>query len=201
MSSLNSPLNPENDLTYRLKKRSNWDVFMGVLEVLLGLVLIVFPFIAGTVTTIIIGAVLLVAGVVEIVLALGSHTAGRFFLRLLLGVIYGIGGFLLLANPVWGVAVLTIVLGVILIVEGITTAVLAFQIRPDRSWGWLLFDSAITLLLGILILYGWPSTALWALGTLVGVAILVRGITRIAVSLGLRRAATSVLRFPGQKAA
>jgi uncharacterized membrane protein HdeD (DUF308 family) len=61
--------------------------------------------------------------------------------------------------------------------------------RPAPGWGWLIFDAAITAILGILILAHWPRSAIWALGTLVGAAVLVRGITRIALSAGLRRAA------------
>jgi uncharacterized membrane protein HdeD (DUF308 family) len=74
-----------------------------------------------------------------------------------------------------------------LLFEAAMAAVLAFQTRPTSGWGWLLFDACITGLLGLLILAHWPASAIWAIGTLIGVAVLMRGITRIALSLGLRR--------------
>lgn len=177
-------------LTSDVKSRAGWGIFLGIVMVVLGALLMAYPVIAGTVTTIVMGCILIITGVLDIVAALRAHTAGKFFLRLLLGVVYGFGGFLLLFNPLWGLAVLTAVLGVMLLFEAGAAAVLGFQVRPVS--GWLLFDAAITAILGILILAHWPASAIWAIGTLVGVAILIRGITRIALSAGLRRAAGTV---------
>ncbi len=179
-----------------VKSRAGWGIFLGILTVAIGVLMIIYPLITATVTTVFLGAVLIVVGVVELVQALRAHTVGRFFLRLLLGLVYGIAGVALLSSPLWGVAVLTSVLGFMLIFESIFTAVLAFQNRPNQGWGWLLFDSAITLLLGLLILSRFPSSAIWAIGTLVGVAVLMRGISRIALSAGLRRAASQVETMP-----
>jgi uncharacterized membrane protein HdeD (DUF308 family) len=178
-----------SNLASEVKSRTGWGIFLGILTVLLGILLIVFPLFAATVTTIIIGAFLVIAGVFELVQALRAHTVGTFFLRLLLGIVYGIGGLMLLSHPLWGVAVLTVVLGVMLLFEAGVTTVLGFQIRPASGWGWLIFDAVITAILGILILAHWPASAIWALGTLVGAAVLLRGITRIGLSSGLRRAA------------
>lgn len=200
MSLPSTPLNPET-LRSQLRRSSGWDIFLGVLTVVLGMLLIAFPLAAATITTIFIGSVLIVVGVVDEILALRSHTGGRFFLRLLLGAAYLVAGFLLLAFPLWGVAVLTVVLGVMLLIEAGTAAALAFEMRPVTGWGWLLFDGAISLILGLLILAHWPASAVWAIGTLVGAAILVRGITRIALSMALRRATKKVVSFPGQRAA
>jgi uncharacterized membrane protein HdeD (DUF308 family) len=90
------------------------------------------------------------------------------------------------------VAVLTLWLGVMLISEAVVSAVLAFHMRPVAGWGWLLFDAGVSLVLGGLILAHWPVSSIWAIGTLVGAAVLMRGITRIALSAGLRRAAVTV---------
>lgn len=201
MSMPSTPLNPDLGLQPQLRRRSGWDILLGILTILLGLVLIVFPLAAAAVTTVFIGSILIVVGIVDVVLALGSHTAGRFFLRLLLGIAYVVAGFLLLAAPLQGVAVLTLVLGVMLLVEAGFAAGLAFHMRPSAGWGWFLFDAVISLILGLLILAHWPASAIWALGTLVGVAVLVRGITRLEISIALRRAVKSVMPFPGQRAA
>jgi uncharacterized membrane protein HdeD (DUF308 family) len=72
-----------------------------------------------------------------------------------------------------------------LLFEAGATAVLAFQVKPVS--GWLLFDAAITAILGFLILAHWPASSIWVIGTLVGVAVLMRGFTRIALSTRLRR--------------
>jgi uncharacterized membrane protein HdeD (DUF308 family) len=179
-------------ISSEVRSRAGWGIFLGVVTAALGLLLLAYPLAAATVTTILIGCVLIVIGAVDIVLALRAHTAGSFFLRLLLGIVYCLGGIFLLMFPLWGVAVLTVVLGVMLMVEAGLATVLAFEVRPASGWGWFLFDGIITLILGALILAHWPSSALWAIGTLVGAAVLVRGITRIAVSAGLRSAASRI---------
>ena len=176
-----------DNLTGEVKSRTGWGIFLGIVTVILGILLLVYPLATATITTIILGCILVVVGVIEVVQALRSHTAGSFVLRLLLGIGYGFVGILLIANPLWGVAVLTIILGAMLLFEAAMSAILAFQTRPASGWGWLLFDAAITCLLGILILAHWPASAIWAIGTLVGVAVLMRGVTRIALSAGLRR--------------
>jgi len=101
--------------------------------------------------------------------------------------VYGLGGLLLLFNP-QGVALLTAVLGVMLLIQAGVTTGLAFQVKPLSGWHWLLFDAVITAILGFLILAHWPASSVWAIGTLVGAAILVRGITWIGLSARLRHA-------------
>lgn len=186
-----------------IKSRTGWGIFLGIVLVALGFVMMAYPLATATVTTFVFGCILVVVGVVDIVLALRSHTAGNFFLRLLLGIVYGLAGILLLLFPLWGVAVLTVVLGVMLLFEAGLAAVLAFQMRPVEGWGWFIFDAVISAILGILILAHWPQSAIWAIGTLVGAAVLVRGITRIAVSIGLRKAIGRVddLNIPRPRAA
>jgi uncharacterized membrane protein HdeD (DUF308 family) len=176
------------NLVSEVKSRAGWGIFLGILTAALGVLLIAYPLAAATITAILIGSILVIAGVLDIALALRAHTGGSFAGRLLLGIIYGVGGLLLLFNPLWGVGVLTVVLGVMLFFEAGVATWLAFSMRPASGWGWLLFDAVITALLGWLILAHWPSSAIWAIGTLVGVAVLMRGITRIALSARLRKA-------------
>ena len=170
-----------------VKSRAGWGIFLGILTAVLGLLLIAYPLFTATITTIFIASILVIVGVLEVVEALRVHTAGAFFARLLLGLVYGFAGVVLLVYPLRGVAVLTMVLGVMLLFEAGFTVALAFQVKPLSGWGWFLFDAAITAILGFLILAHWPSSSLWAIGTLVGVAVLIRGVTRIALCMGLRR--------------
>jgi len=182
-----STSNLGSNLAGEVKSNAGWGIVLGILTVILGVALIAYPLFTATVTTLVIGWILIVAGIFEIVQAFRAHTAGSFFGRLLLGLVYGFGGVMLLVYPLRGVAVLTMLLGVVLLFEAGATAVLAFQVKPFSGWGWLLVDAIITAILGFLILAHWPSSSLWAIGTLVGAAILVRGITRIGFSAGLRR--------------
>jgi len=94
-------------------------------------------------------------------------------------------------HPVPGLLVITLFLASFLIVYGIFALVLAFHMRPLSGWGWVLFDAIITILLGILIWAHWPSSSDWVVGTLFGISIFVSGVTRLMMSLAIRRLATA----------
>lgn len=182
-------------LTDDIKKRSTWSILMGVLTVLLGVFLIAYPLAAAAITTLLLGWVLIFVGIAQFVFALHSQTVGNFFLKVFLGVLYGVAGVALAFFPLAGVAALTVILGSLLVVYGIGAAVAAFEMRPADGWGWFLFDSVATFLVGILILAKWPSSSLWAIGTLVGVAVLMGGVSRIMIAAKIRSGAGSVERL------
>ena len=85
-----------------------------------------------------------------------------------------------------GLEALTGLLGTLLLVQAGLATTTAFQIRPLDGWGWFLFDAAISSFLGILILVKWPSSSVWAIGTLVGVAVLMGGVSRTVVASKIR---------------
>jgi uncharacterized membrane protein HdeD (DUF308 family) len=109
-----------------------------------------------------------------------------------LSLLYGICGIALAFFPIAGVAALTGVLGTLLLIQAGLLATTAFQLRPVEGWGWFLFDAASNLLLGILILAKWPSSSVWAIGTLVGVAVLIGGISRIMIASKIRSGAGNI---------
>lgn len=178
---------PSENLTGDIKKRASWSVFMGVLTAVLGVFLIAYPLVTATITTLLFGCVLIIVAVAQFVFALHSQTVGRFFWKVLLGVVYGIVGVVLVFFPFPSVAALTGLLGTLLLVYGGIATVTAFQVRPLEGWEWFLFDAAASFLMGILILARWPSSSVWAIGTLVGVSVLIGGISRIMVAAKIRR--------------
>ena len=178
-----------------VKRRSGWAVFMGLLTAALGIVLLTYPFATATATTLFVGCVLTLVGVVEIGLAFSSQTPGNFFLRLILAALYGFTGIVLILNPFAGAASLTLFVGWMLVLRGILAMVAAFQIRPLEGWGWFVVDSLANLAAGVLIIARWPSSTFWAVGTLVGASVLVTGISRTIVAAQVRRGAGEVGRL------
>jgi uncharacterized membrane protein HdeD (DUF308 family) len=76
-----------------------------------------------------------------------------------------------------------------LFVEGVLEFVLSFELRPAPGAGWLLFDGIVTLVLAVLIWSTWPSSAMWVVGTLVGISMFFSGMTRLMFSMAVRRIA------------
>lgn len=102
---------PVQSLTEQMKKRSAWSIFMGVLTAAVGVFLIIYPLATATITTILLGWSMIFAGVAQFVFALHSQTPGKFFLKVLLGVLYAICGLVLAFFPIQGVEALTVLLG------------------------------------------------------------------------------------------
>jgi uncharacterized membrane protein HdeD (DUF308 family) len=179
-------------LTSEVKNRSGWSIFMGVLTAALGLFLIVYPLATATITTLLLGWVMIFVGIAQFFFALHSQTVGNFFLKILLGALYGITGVALAFFPFEGVEALTGLLGTLLLVQAGLLTVSAFQVKPLDGWGWFLADAIASLFMGILIIAKWPSSSVWAIGTLVGVAVLMGGISRVVIASKIRSGANTV---------
>jgi len=108
----------------------------------------------------------------------------------LLAIITGIA---LLAWPVGGVQSLTLVLATFFIIEGVASIMYALDHRRQLigRWGWMLASGIIDLLLAMLILVGFPDTAEWAIGLLVGINLLMGGVALMAIALHARRSDTT----------
>jgi len=183
------------NLIEEAKKRAAWSIFMGVLTAAFGAFLIVYPLATAKVTIVLLGWVLVLVGIAQFVFALHSQKPGGFFPKLLAAALFGVTGVALAFAPMEGVQALTGLLGTLLLVQAGLATVTAFQIRPGAGWGWFLVDAAASFVFGMLILVRWPSSSVWAIGMLVGVAVLMGGIVRIVVAAKIRSGASTLERL------
>ena len=175
-----------------IKRASGWSIALGVLIILLGIIAMMAPMASGVVAVAILGWTAIFGGIAQIVFAFHAHSGGRKILEIILGVVYLVAGFYLISHPVAGLLTLTLLLGWMLMGYGILAVVLAFRMRPEHGWGWVLFDAVVTILVGIMILAHWPLNSAWVIGTLFGLSILFRGISRLIVSLAVRKVASAL---------
>ena len=183
------------DLYGEVRKRSGWAIIMGLVTAALGVFLVLYPMLTATITTVLLAWTLIFVGIVQFIFALHSKKAGQFLWKVLSSIVYVGCGALLAATPVAGVAALTGILGWLLLVQSVLQAITAFRLRPLEGWGWFLFDAVWALLLGVLILAQWPFSSVWAIGTLVGVSVLMSGISRIVIASEIRTGATHAERL------
>jgi uncharacterized membrane protein HdeD (DUF308 family) len=83
------------------------------------------------------------------------------------------------------VVTLTLVVACYILAEGVFAVVAFFRLRRLRGAAWFLVSGITSLLLGGLILVYWPLSSLWAVGTLMGISLLLGGIARITLPLSL----------------
>src|SRR6202040_951847 len=175
-----------------VRQASTLSILWGVSLIILGMLAVGSPFLAAVAVNTFIAWLLALAGVVHLVLAFQSHSAGSVIWRLLVGLAYLFFGVYLIMRPALGVASLTLVLASLFLVEGILNIALFFRVRSVQGSAWLLIDGIITLLLGLMIYMQWPSSSAWAIGTLVGVSMIISGVTRVMLSLAVRKVGDTI---------
>ena len=176
------------DLTPKSTNNSLW---VGILLIVLGIVAIVLPNISTLVTETWISFILISSGAAKLVYAFRTREQEGFIWKLLLGVLYVVTGVMLFAKPFTGILTLTLLLGSFLLTEGTFELFLAFRLRPQPNWTWVLANGVVTIVLGAMIWFQFPFNAPWLLGTLVGASVLFSGISRVMLSLNSRTTANT----------
>jgi uncharacterized membrane protein HdeD (DUF308 family) len=170
-----------------VRQASTVSILWGVLLIVLGMMAIASPFIAAIAVNIVVAWLITLAGVAHLMLAFRVHGAGSMIWKLLVGIAYVGFGIYLIMRPVLGVASLTLVVASLFLVEAILDFILYAKMRSLHGSSWVLIDGIVTLLLGLMIYMQWPSSSLWAIGTLVGVSLLMSGLARVMLSFALRK--------------
>lgn len=166
------------------KKNPNvvWLYIMGTLTVLMGMISISSPLIAGTAIVYIVGAVMLIAGIAQIGSGLQAEGMSHKLMPLILGIVTVLGGISALLHPILGLTILTFFLAAYFLAEGVWKIIAAFNYRPATGWLAMLFSGGITWVLGAMILMQWPYSGTWAIGVLVGVNLIFTGFALISVA-------------------
>ncbi len=144
---------------------------------------IVFPFLSAAAVTLVFGAVAVAAGISQLLRFGAASDLGAKIFRLLSALLYVVGGIYVLLFPVDSTFSITLFLGALLVVEGVTElAAAAAAAGPARNL--VLLDGIITCLLGGMVLVEWPSDTVWVIGTLFGTALLFSAFRMFASSGG-----------------
>ena len=176
--------------------RTYWVLFLvhGVIMIFLGALAVIWPQISTVAVEVYVGWLFLLSGIVGLVTMFLAPNIPAFLWSLLTAALSLIVGVLLLWHPVQGVVSLTLVLIAFFIVEGLFQIAAAIRYRdalPD-SWGWMVMSGIADLLLAAIIISGWPGTASWAIGLIVGVNLFTSGLAIAMLALAGRSLVKSV---------
>lgn len=167
--------------------RRNWGWFLalGLLLVALGAGVISTSYYATVFSVVVFGIVLLGAGIVQFVQAFLARKWNGVVLSILLGLLYGVTGFLCVTNPTVSAVALTLGIAALCFVAGMFRMLVSLMMRFDQ-WGWVFFNGFITFLLGISIYADWPFSGLWLIGLFIGIDIILSGWSWIILALTAR---------------
>jgi uncharacterized membrane protein HdeD (DUF308 family) len=141
----------------------------GIVLVVLGALALIVPMAAALAIELILGWLLLLAGITQVIHALRSKGSQRFWWEAGIGILYCLVAYSLLMDPMQGLITLTLLLTILFIAEGIFKIILAWQLRPASTWPWLLVSGLLSCALGMIILSNISGNASWVLGIMVGI--------------------------------
>ena len=169
------------------KKITGWYIAAAVLFIVLGIFAIIEPGVASLGVTLLVGWLLIIGAVGHLIGAFKGGGAKQVIFQLLIAVVYFIGGIYFLTHPIMALGTLTLLLAGVILAEGVLEIISYFRMKGEGASGWVLFNGIVTILLACLIWFHWPSSTVWAIGILVGVNLLMTGITRLMFGLAVRK--------------
>jgi len=177
----------QQDTTDVLKEATGMSIGWAIVMIALGVLAVLMPFTTGLAISVVVGWIIVFSGFAYIAHSFAASRAGAFLWRMLIGIVYVIGGGYLAFHPGLALESLTLVVAVIFFVEGVIETLVFFEFRTLPGSGWIFFDGLMTFVVGYLIWRPWPSSSSWAIGLLVGINLIVSGATRLMYSVTARK--------------
>jgi uncharacterized membrane protein HdeD (DUF308 family) len=164
--------------------------WLGVLLIILGVLALFTPLAAGLSVAMTIGILLLVSGVAQLFLAFRGGSVGAAIGIALLGLLAILCGGYMLMQPGAALGALTLFLAGFFFAQGLIEVFNGFGARPEPGWGWLVASGIVSVLLALMIWQQFPLSGAWAVGTLVGVRLLMSGAVLLGIGSAVKQATT-----------
>jgi uncharacterized membrane protein HdeD (DUF308 family) len=166
-----------------LKPSIVWPVIM----IVVGLLALSLPRASSIGVARLLGWLLVFDAGFQLIHSFRSEGVGHVVWKVLVALIYLVVGIYFLMHPFLAVAVVTLALAIFFLVEGLVNLFSYFATHKARSSFWILANGIISIILAAMIWRHWPTGSLWVLGVLVGVGLLMTGISRLMIALAIRR--------------
>jgi uncharacterized membrane protein HdeD (DUF308 family) len=166
-------------------KGANMTIF-GVIAIILGMLAMLAPGLTGASVVTLVGLLVLAAGLVRMIWAFSAGSFGKGLFAFATGGLTLLCGIVLVVNPLFASGVLTILLAVYFIFDGISEISTGIWLRPESGWGWMLFGGIVSILLGTMIWAQFPLSGVYAIGILLGIKLFFVGLIMITVGSAIR---------------
>lgn len=160
-----------------------WMLALGIVQIIAGGIAIAVPVVGSLAAVGIFGAVLILSAAGQLAYAFRIRSWPRSAWYGIGGALYAIAGLLVILYPIGGALALAIIIAALLIAEGGLRVMFAASARPAPGWGWLAAAGVGSILVGVILLLGWPLTAFWVTGLLLGINLIMSGATNAAVAV------------------
>jgi uncharacterized membrane protein HdeD (DUF308 family) len=155
---------------------------IGIAAIVIGCIAILLPELFSLGAAVFVGIVLVVVSAFLAAAAFAAHGVGSFLARLAWALLTFVVGLWLILEPHNGTLTLTLVLGIYFLLIGLTRVTVAFLGRGQPNAGWVGLSGICGVIIGILVLAKFPSSADWAIGLLIGIDLIFAGWSLIMVA-------------------
>ncbi|WP_154326396.1 MULTISPECIES: HdeD family acid-resistance protein [Haloferax] len=186
MSTTPEASGPADSASNTIQTNWRWIAAAGAIIAVIGLLAVLAPFVTGISISFLIGVFLVVSGFLHFIGIFRARNWTGAIWELVLGVVTLAAGIILLLNPVFGLVTLTLLVIAYLLVSGVVEIAMGIRLRGEPNWFLSIASGAIGLLLGVMLWAGLPSTAVWAVGLLFGINLLVSGVSMALLAYSAR---------------
>lgn len=163
-------------------------IWMGLLMIILGSVGVFAETFFSIASISLMGGFALAAGIMQALHALQAKGWKSVSIQLVFALIYVAIGVIVWISPVAALEGVTLYMATLLFATGGLRLVTAFQHTQFSGWFLPLVSAALSILLGGLILAGWPDNSVWVPGMLIGIELLLQGWSLFFLGLAAKNA-------------
>lgn len=174
--------NPKAEIMQAVRDHKDRFRTAGIAMIVIGALAILFPLFFSVLAKTMVGVLFLLTGAALMHHAFHAKSWESAIPSGVIAVLHLFIGVYLAFFPMNGLIGLTFLIGLVFLLQGAIEGYIATQHRPEKGWGWLAFNGAATLLLGVFLIAGLPGTALWAIGLFLGINFLSTGISFVALA-------------------
>ena len=170
-----------------VRRYSLWYLIQGILMVVIGILALIYPWIASVAIVRLLGWFLIISGVLQAIGLIGAREVPYFWLELISAVLAIVIGLLLLRHTDAGLLFFSVLFVVYFMIEGIVKTIFALAIRPFPNWGWVLASGLVGIALSLYLWSNLSTASEWLLGLLFGILLIVEGAALTSLAWRVRR--------------
>lgn len=179
--------NQYQELVQKLQANKIWFLVLGILLVAGGFFALTYSFIATIVVMYFLGGFLMATGLLQLFHSFYiKETISVFTLSVLWSVVYLVAGICLFLVPIESASALALLLGILLIVFGLSRLFYGYQLRKMVGSQWFYFTAVLDILFGIIIISAWPFSGM-VFGIIMGADLLMQGLSFIMIFFAIKK--------------
>lgn len=170
-----------------VRKHATFHLVEAALLIVTGVFAALFPVFSSAAAVVTFGWLMIFTGLIQCLGLISARHAPNFWLQFTSAVLAVLLGVLLLRNLGEGLLLLSLLLVIFLMIEGISKVVFAMTIRPLANWAWTLASGLLSIALSLVLLAAMPLAALWLIGLILGINLIAIGLSLGALAWAVRR--------------